>query len=178
LKKELFKCSNCSQKIEASKIVVFDGKVECYSCWEKGIDKFKVKELRDKLIPYLEIDRSELKKTRKIIEENYFGENDERSKEILMVLSWISEDKRGISPSAYLKKIDLEIKKLEPTPEPEPQLKKYTQKCPNCEKTFSCEVEESDTSEKEANANLSEQIGKHVKEVHEKNEAEEEKKTF
>lgn len=94
------KCAKCWKKVEVSK-AVFAGKVECYWCWELGINKEKVKELREQLSQYIEIGPNkpkenltleQLKEVRQIFSDNYFGDSDERSKEILNALVWMDED--------------------------------------------------------------------------------------
>jgi len=109
------------------------------------------------------LNKKQLKRVRQIIANNYFGESDERSKEILSA-TMVNERIRGESIDKCLKKINQEIKLLALRERRASKpLKKYMLKCPTCDKEFSCELKESPTSKGEANDILLEQLEEHEK---------------
>jgi len=186
---EKVECSKCKQEVEITEIVVWDNKIECYKCWEFLINKGKVEELREQLSQYIEIDENEpkesltlsqLKEVKQIFKDNYFGESDNRSKEIFNALVWKGRNTRPGNFPLYkcLEKIDQEIKWLERTSgsrEPdEPEI--YTLNCPFCNKKFSCELEESGDifsgKWREVKEELNEKKVKHIREVHGEGERE------
>ncbi|WP_147410168.1 hypothetical protein [endosymbiont GvMRE of Glomus versiforme] len=184
------RCSKCKE--EKYHTEFYDG-IECFVCWETGINEAKVQELREQLTQYLDIDKAklkagltleQLKEVRKIISDNYVvgsdtigGEASKKGGKELIVALWTSDgSKMGWQPSKCLEKIDLQIKNLKPAPEPQTELKTYTDVCPTCNEMFFCELEEGDTSEKEASNRLSEQINKHIKKVHEEEEKKKKKR--
>jgi hypothetical protein len=178
-------CKKCKQRKNQSE---FYNGVECYSCWETEVDTKKVQELREKLSQYLEIDKGkikenltlkQLKEVRKVIKDNYVAGSDSAGSKVsekggkeLIIALWVTGQKLGVQPFAYLKEIDLKIEKLKPAPEPVPELKTYTHDCPVCGKTFYCELEESDNSEKKANDILDKKVNKHIEKIHEKKKRE------
>jgi len=175
-------CTKCKFKVECTEIVVWNNKIECYECWEFLISKKRVKELREQLSQYIEIDKdknepkegltlSQLEEVKQIFKDNYFGESEDRSKVIFNALVWKGRNNHVGHPLECLKKIDAKIKELTEPPAPRPKLPEiYTLNCPFCNKKFSCELERGidalSGKWREAKDELNEKRVKHIREVH------------